>query len=405
MTGGALSGLKILERSEFIAGPYCGKLFADLGAEVIKIEKPGPGDKARSWGPFPGDIPHPEKSGLFLFLNTNRLGVTLNLEMAAGLKIFREMAKRVDVIVEDCRPREAKRLGLEYESLHEINPRLVLSSISPFGQFGPYRDHKTCNLVNLAVSGEAYINPMTGVADIEQEPPLKLPLHVGDFRAGLIAAICTMLAVTARQVTGSGQHVDVSQQDAVALQVWRELVQYTYEGFLFTRQKSGKGIVGGMFACKDGHVFVDVMADIFWMGLMSMMGNPDWAREDWCKDRASRHENGDGLNLLVADWMSQHTAEEIERAAAAERVPCSAVSSVDRLINSEQLAARDFFVDINRAEVGRIKYPGAPYKLSSTPWQVRRPAPLLGEHNEQVYCGTLGYSRQDLVKLRQAGVI
>ncbi len=145
----ALSGLKMLEYGEFISGPYCGKLLADLGAEVIKVEQPGLGDKARRWGPFPQDLPHPEKSGLFLCLNTNKSGVTLNLSSNAGVKIFKELVKQVDVLVENNLPKEMERLGLDYESLHQINPRLVVTSITPFGQTGPYRDYKGCDLIGF----------------------------------------------------------------------------------------------------------------------------------------------------------------------------------------------------------------------------------------------------------------
>ena len=158
----ALSGLKVLEYGEFICAPYCGKLLADLGAEVIKVEPPGLGDKARHWGPFPQDLPHPEKSGLFLYLNTNKLGVTLNLESAAGIKIFTELVKQVDVLVENNPPKEMEWLGLDYESLHQINPRLVVTSITPFGQTGPYHDYKGCDLISFHMSGEAYVNPAGG---------------------------------------------------------------------------------------------------------------------------------------------------------------------------------------------------------------------------------------------------
>ncbi len=216
MNSEALSGLKLLEYSEFVSGPYCGKLLADLGAEVIKIEKPGLGDKARSWGPFPQDIPHPEKSGLFLDLNTNKSGVTLNVESAMGVKIFKELVKRVDIVIENNPPQEMERLGLDYESLHQINPLLVMTSITPFGQTGPYRDHKACDLISFHISGEAYVNPADGVDDIEQQPPLKGPMHRGDSMAGLTAAVCTMSAVFARQVTGQGQHVDLSEQEALS---------------------------------------------------------------------------------------------------------------------------------------------------------------------------------------------
>ncbi|MFC1986939.1 CaiB/BaiF CoA transferase family protein [Chloroflexota bacterium] len=237
----ALSGLKVLEYSEFISGPYCGKLLANLGAEVIKVEPPGLGDKARSWGPFPNDIPHPEKSGLFLYLNTNKLGVTLNMGTVAGIKIFTELVKQVDVLIESNPPHEMEWLGLDYEYLHQINPKLVVTSITLFGQTGPYHDYKGCDLIGLHTGGEAFINPSEGVDDLEQEPPLKVPAHSGDTWAGLSAAICTMAAVTTQQATGVGQHVDLSQQDAIAYMPCQEFGQYNYGGTVYHREREKRG--------------------------------------------------------------------------------------------------------------------------------------------------------------------
>jgi CoA:oxalate CoA-transferase len=408
----ALSGLKVVEYSQFVSGPYCGKLLADLGAEVIKVEEPGLGDKARSWGPFPKDTPHPEKSGLFLFLNTNKLGVTLNLRTAMGVKIFRELAKRVDVVVASNPPQEMKRLGLDYESLHKINPGLVMTSITPFGQTGPYRDYKGCDLITFNMSGEAYINPAEGVDDIEQKPPLKGPMHAGDFATGLTGAIGTISAVIARMTSGLGQQVDLSQQEALASTVRTELFSYLYEGIPPSREKSKIGRRGAMttlFRCKDGHIMISAIggggAFSFWPALVGMMGNPGWTKEEWCQDDVKRRENLEKINQKIAEWMGEHTIVEISEAVIATRIPYSPVRTVRDLVSDEQLAARDFFVEIDHPYTGKLKYPGAPYKLSATPWIVKRPAPLLGEHNEQIYCQMLGYTRQDLVKMRQAGVV
>jgi len=407
MNKGALSSLRVIEYGEFISGPYCGKLLADLGAEVIKIEKPGFGDKARSHGPFPQDIPHPERSGLFLFLNTNKLGVTLNVGTAAGVKIFRELVKWADVIVEDNPPQEMKRLGLDYESLHQLNPRLVMTSITPFGQTGTYRDYKACDLITFHVSGEAYINPMEGVDDIEQQPPLKVPMHSGDFIAGLNGAIGTMSAVTAQQATGLGQHVDSSAQEALASMVNSWIGTFTYEGIPYRRRKSERGPVGPaqMYPCKDGYICITTHSDVFWAGVVEMMGNPDWAKSELYKDVSTRRANQDVIWLMMAEWTRDHTIQEIMEAAQGKRFPIMPVKTMNEVFSSEQLAVRDFFVEVDRKETGRLKYPGAPYKLSVTPWRVRRPAPLLGEHNEEVYCQMLGYTRQDLAKMRGLGVI
>ncbi|MFC2012199.1 CaiB/BaiF CoA transferase family protein [Chloroflexota bacterium] len=399
----ALSDLKVLEFSEFISGPYCGKLLGNLGAEVIKVEKLGLGDRARSWGPFPQDIPHLEKSGLFLFLNTDKLGVTLNMESTGGRNIFRELVKWADVLVESNPPKEMARLGINYENLHKLNPSLVMISITPFGQTGPYRDYKACDLITTHVSGMAFGNPAEGVEDPELQPPLKQPMHTGDFMIGLSAAVCTMSAIIARQVNGSGQHVDLSQQEALTSVGRQELAFYVVEGTPPTRQKGRKRRGGIMYPSKDGYVCI--WAGPFFNQLIEMIGSPDWANTEIFQDPVLRMQHMEEFNTLVTLWTKEYTSEEIHQAATVHGVPCSPVRTVEELVNDAQLAHREFFVEIDHPEMGRLKYPGAPYHLSATPWRVDKPAPLLGQHNEQVFCQMLKYSKQELVRMRQAGVI
>lgn len=399
----ALSDIKVLEYSEFISGPYCGKLLANMGAQVIKVEKPGFGDKARSWGPFPQDSPHPEKSGLFLFLNMNKSGVTLNVESALGTKIFRELVKWVDILIESYPVKEMARIGLNYESLRKLNPSLVMTSITPFGQTGPYRDYKGNDLMSSHMSAEAFGNPAEGVNDMEKYSPLKGPMHVGDFMIGLSAAVSTISAVIARQNSSLGQHIDLSRQEALASVGRQEIAFYVVEGSPPTRQKGRKRRGGILYPCKDGYVCL--WAGPFFDNLVEMIGRPNWADTELFQDPTQRTKYMEEFNRLVEVWTLEHTAEEISQAAVTHRVPCSKVRNVEELVNDEQLAFRDYWVEIDHPEAGKLKYPGAPFKLSATPWQVERPAPLLGQHNEEVYCQMLGYSKQDLVRMRQAGII
>jgi len=178
----ALDGVKVLEFSDFISGPYCGKLLANTGAQVIKVEKPGLGDKSRSYGPFPQDLPHPEKSGLFLFLNTNKSGITLNLETATGLKIFNELLWWADVLIEDHTVKEMRGWGLSYAAIKQLNPSIVMTSITPFGQTGPFKNYKGNDLIASHAGTEAFGNPDEGVTDPAGMPPLKTPNHASDFR-------------------------------------------------------------------------------------------------------------------------------------------------------------------------------------------------------------------------------
>jgi CoA:oxalate CoA-transferase len=401
----ALEGLKVVELGEFVAAPYCGKLLADMGAQVIKVEPAGRGDYARSHGPFPDDLPDPEKSGLFLFLNTNKQSITLNLQSPAGVRLLHELIQKADVLIAHRRPSELQQLGLSAAELKERYPHLVATLIAPFGQTGPLSEWRGDALIASHSSGSAYINPAEGVADLESEPPLKAPGQFVDLTSGLIAAIDTMSAVIAKKRYGAGARIDLSEQEAIATTVRTELAAYTYEKALPGRIKVRKRSGGMLYACKGGYVVMSGTGEGFWPGLVKMMGSPEWTKEEWCKDGISRNQNIERVNAGITEWSSQLSPFDVERAAIEHRVPCAVVRNVSDLANDEQLAARGFFVTADHPRAGKLTYLGAPYKLSETPWQLRSTAPLLGEHNEAVYCGELGYSREDLVRMRRAGII
>jgi CoA:oxalate CoA-transferase len=399
----ALSGIKVLELSDFISGPYCSKLLADMGAEVIKVEAPGLGDKSRSWGPFPQDLPDPEKSGLFLFLNTDKDSITLNLETARGMMIFKELLKWADILVESNAVKEMSRLGLSFSKLHRLFPGLIVTSITPFGQTGPWRDYKGCDLVNSHVSTEAFGNPAEGADDADNMPPIKGPMHAADFMPGLTASIGTLSAVIARQSSGLGQHLDISQQEALASVCRQELAFYTIEGSIPIRQKGRKRRGGILYHCKDGWVCI-------WIGphypkVVQMLGDPDWMKIDLFQNPDTRLDHMEEFNQLMSVWTIDKTMEEIDKLAIQYSVPCSPVRSVKDVVNDVQLEYRRFWVDLEHPVAGKMRYPGAPFQMSATPWKARRAAPLLGQHNEKVYCQMLGYSREDLVRMRQAGII
>jgi CoA:oxalate CoA-transferase len=403
MNGGPLQGLKVLELGEFISAPYCGKLLADLGAEVVKVEAPGRGDSARAWGPFPGDVPHPEKSGLFLFLNTDKLGVTLDVRTGPGRDLFYRLAERADVLIESRPPAEMAKLGLDYANLARLNPSLVMTSITPFGQTGPYRDYRGCDLISAHTSGEAFGNPAEGVPDPERYAPLKGPMHAADFMTGLTAAVSTMPEVLASRVSGAGRHIDISAQEALASVLRQELAFYLCEGMSPTRRAGLKRRGGVLYPCRDG--FVCLWVGPHWPKLVAMMGTPDWTQAEMFHTQQGRAAHMEDFDRLVSLWTKERTAAEIDRAAAAHGVPCSPVRSVKDVLADEQLAFREFFVEIDHPAAGRLRYPGAPYKLSATPWRVRRPAPLLGQHNGEVFCRRLGYSEGEMAELKRAGTI
>jgi CoA:oxalate CoA-transferase len=399
----ALKGIKVIEYSDFVCGPYCGKLLAMMGAEVIKIEKPGLGDRSRSWGPFPENLPHPEKSGLFLFLNANKDSITLNVVSDAGLKILKELLKWADVLIEDHSVKEISRMGLSYRKLKKLNPRLVMTAITPFGQTGPLKDYRGNDLIAINAGSEAFGNPDEGVKDPESQPPLKGTYHAADIVCGLSAAVCTMSAVIAQRISGLGQFIDLSQQEAIASTGRQQLAYYAVQGETPSREWGRKKFGGFLYPCKDGYV-------VIWIGphyprVMKMLGDPAWSKEEMFANPLLRNQYIVELNQLITAWTQEHTAQEINDLAIVQGVPCSLVRSIKDLVNDEQLAYRQFWQVVDHPVAGKFKYPGPPFKHSATPGKIERPAPLLGEHNDKVYSGMLGYSRMDLVRMRQAGVI
>lgn len=408
----ALAGLKVLEYAELVSGPYCGKMLADLGAEVIKIERPGTGDRARQKGPFPNETPHPEKSGLFLCLNTNKLGITLNLEVAIGLKIFKELIKEADIFLENNPPQTMETLGLDYPSLEKINPRLIMTSITPFGQTGPYRDYNAYDINIWHSGGLAY-----GMGDPDKAP-LNSAGFLADYQAALNAFVATLSALIFRQNTGQGQYVDVSGQECIASILEFGITSYTFQGKILRRLGTPYVPLGRekiILPCKDGFVAMLLLEPHQWQAMTEMMGNPPWAMDPKLSNffyrmtpegqEEVKRKYGKDTNELIEEWLSQQEKEKFFHEAQKRRIPAAPVYNSKEVMEAEHLRERGFFVGMTHSQAGTLNYPGAPYRFSKTPWRMERPAPLLGQHNEEIYCGRLGYSKEELVKLRQGGVI
>ncbi|MBE0479825.1 MAG: CoA transferase [Dehalococcoidia bacterium] len=402
----ALSGIRVLDLTWHIAGPYCTKLLADYGADVVKIERPGGGDPARKMGPFLNDEPHPEKSGLFLHLNTNKKGVTLNLKPQTGKKIFQELVKDSDIVVENFSPRVMPGLGLDYQALKEINPDLVMVSISNFGQTGPYRDFKAAEIVEYAMGGEMY---STGIAGRE---PLKLGGNVVQYQAGNIAAIAAMGAFLGKEFNGDGQHVDVSIMETQAGTADRRIIYllgYSCAGVITTRWPPPREAVRmvilpqGVYPCRNG--FVNTLSlPQWWPRYLEAMHMPE-LKDDPRFQNIFSVEAGLEFDAIWYDWLADHDKEELFEIFLNAKIASAPVNSPGDLIQSPHLKAREYFTDIEHPAAGKITYPGAPFKLTGSPATNRYPAPLLGQHNEEIYCEGLGYSRDDLVKLRESGII
>ncbi|GIW45738.1 MAG: CoA transferase [Candidatus Binatia bacterium] len=377
----ALNGLKIVECGGLVSAAYASKLFADLGAEVIKVEPPW-GDPARLRGPFPGKSPDLNASGLFIYLNCNKRGVTADLATAEGQELLQALVRDADMLIHNVSPNRVRHLGLEYEGLARANPRLVEVSVTPFGLRGPHRTYEASDLTLWAAGGLAYLNGAGPGSD--DLPPLKPFGLQAEFQGALNAAVAGLGALFARRKTGVGQHVVVSIQQCVASILELTFEYYPYMGLIASRlgQKPIQPL--DFFECRDGWIFVCCVEEHQWHSLVELMGNPDWAQLEIFADRLSRARNWDALKLLIQEWMATQSVAELYHAGQSRRIPLAPVSTMGDLLNSDHLRARGFFATIEQPGAGRTTFPGAPYQLSATPWKLRRPAPKLGEHNQQV---------------------
>lgn len=400
----ALSDLRVVEFGEMVAAPFCAKLLADLGAEVVKVERPQRGDVARSYGPFKDDVPHPERSGLFLYLNTNKLGVTLSPTDTEGANIFKELVAESDVLVESNPPGVMKRLGLDYPALRQINPRIVVTSITPFGQTGPYSGYRAFDF-NIWHAGGLGFLWRERYLDEGTRRPLKGAGTLADFHTGVSAAIATMGAIVRRDLADEGQHVDVSGQECVASVLGSAYATLQMTGRVVGRGADVRSVTMQPLPCKDGSVQLTGREEHQWQALVDAMGNPEWAQDDWCKSKQSRAENSDVLRLMMLEWTMALTREEIVERVQRKRAPASMVMDMGDVMADRHLRARDFFAAADHPEVGVVEYPSAAHKLTETPWSIERTAPLLGEHNEEIYSGRLKRSKGQLAKLTEAGII
>ena len=398
----ALDGVKVIEYGNLISAPFCAKILADLGAEVIKIEKPVCGDDSRRREPFIEYVPGIERSGLFLYLNMNKLGITLNPETVIGKKTFGELLKSADIFVENNPPKRMKEFELTYKYVKQINPHIVMTSITPFGQTGPYKDYKGCELVNTHFGGVGYISIREG--NVSKEP-LKYPAYLFSFQAGLSAAAATLGALYYKNVTGLGVQLDVSEQESVIQNLNSSINRYSYTKQIGSRTDVLDVAPHHILPCKDGYIYLSFVEEHQWWRFVEVMGHPDWADSELFKDSLTRSQYWDALKLLILEWTMEHTVEEIYRNSQERGSPVGPVLTAEQVLKDKQMAARGFFVEVERRETGKLKYPGVPYRFSEIQQEMPVAAPLLGQHNDEIYCGRLGYTKRDLVKLNEAGVI
>ena len=402
---GPLAGVRVVDFSWYVAGPFCARMLADYGADVIKVERPRVGDPARSFGPFPGDRPHPERSGAFLSLNTSKRGITLDLRAPEGLEIASRLVAEADVVVEAFSPGVMEGLGLGFQALAVSASQLVYCSISNFGQSGPYRDYQLTDFTLYAMGGAMHA---TGLPDRE---PLRLATGTQLIQGGYIAATAALMAYYGARRSGIGDWVDVSLFETAMGSIDRRLTHLTahsYAGGLQRREPQwGTGYPTGFYPCNDGYVLITGGGQFF-PRVARMVGRPElgidarYATDEAQRDPARREEFE---ATVLLPWILELTKEEVCLAGQEAGVLCGAVNTVADVMRSAQFLERGYWAQVDHPETGELPYPGAPFKMSRTPWAIGRPAPLLGEHNRDVLVEELGVPVRRFQRLQRAGVI
>ena len=392
-----LSDLRVLDLSDGVAGGYCAKLLADYGADVIKVEPPL-GDPTRRHGPFPDDRPHREAGALWLYLGTNKRSVTLDIAQPTGQRLFRRLVEDANVIVESFPPGYLDSLGLGFEALKSIKRRIDVVSITPYGQDGPKAGWRATNLTSFASGGQ-----MSLTGEPEREP-LVNGGYQAEYQAGLQAFAAAAVAAHQADTTEVPQHVDISAQECMASALELYLPWWAY--LKRDRSKRGGNVLSamvGVFPAADGHIGLHIMPRN-WPWFARAMGREELIDDPRFRDNHSRLQHDDELREIVFAWAAGRKAKEVYREAGAARVPVAFVHAVGDLLESEQLRTRGYFHEVEHPVAGRRTYPGPPIRMGEVEWQAGR-APLLGEHNREVYCGQLGLSGEELTRLRAAGVV
>lgn len=392
-----LADLRVLDLSDGVAGAYCTKLFADYGADVVLIEPPS-GHRLRRQGPFAADRPHRETGASWLYLGTNKRSVTLDIGTRTGQRLFRRMVEEANVIVESWAPGRLESLGLGFEALRRIKRRIVVVSITPYGQSGPRAGWRGVNMTALASGGQM---SLTGDPDRE---PIVSGGSQAEYQAGLNAFAAAAVAAVHADALEVPQHVDISRQECLASVLELYLPWWSY----LKRDISGRkgnvlSAMVGVFPARDGHIGLHIMPRN-WPWFARAIGRPELVDDPRFKDNYSRLQNNDELEAIVYEWATSQEAKEVYRVAGAARAPIAFVHTIGDLLESEQLKSRGYFRQVEHPAAGSLTYPGAPFRLSGMEWRPGR-APLLGEHNQAFYCDEMGLTGEELARLRAAGVV
>ena len=393
---GPLDGIKVLDLTRVLAGPYATMLLGDLGAEVIKIEQPGTGDESRNFGPFKNGF-----SLYFMSVNRGKRSITLNLKTERGQSIFKELLAHTDIVVENFRPGTMKKLGLDYDTLKTEHPSLIYAACSGFGQTGPYAQQGAYDMI---IQGMGGIISITGEPD---GPPVRVGTSISDITAALFTTIGVLSALHHRNQTGKGQFVDVAMLDSLVAVLENAVVRYFATGEapkpLGARHPAITPFEA--FASADGHVIIALGNDTLWAKFCEHVNRRDLISDERFRTNADRTENHAELFPILSEIMSQRATDDWIDALGKIGVPCGPINTMDKVVSHPQVQAREMITRVTHQITGEVKVPGVPIKLSETPGNVDAPAPSLGEHTTEILTDILKMSPDEVAKLKQDGVI
>ena len=393
---GPLDGIKVLDLTRVLAGPYATMLLGDLGAEVIKIEQPGTGDESRNFGPFKNGF-----SLYFMSVNRGKQSVTLNLKTECGQAIFKRLLEQTDILVENFRPGTMEKLGLDYDTLKAGHPSLIYAACSGFGQTGPYAQQGAYDMI---IQGMGGIISITGEPD---GPPVRVGTSISDITAALFTAIGVLSALHHRNRTGSGQFVDVAMLDSLVAVLENAVVRYFATGEapkpLGARHPAITPFEA--FASADGHVIIALGNDTLWAKFCEHVNRKELISDERFRTNADRTENHGELFPILSEIMSLRKTDDWIDALGEIGVPCGPINAMDKVVSHPQVQAREMITRIAHQITGEVEVPGVPIKLSETPGDVDAPAPSLGEHTAQILTGLLKMSPDEVEQLKRDGVI
>lgn len=391
----ALEGIKILDLTRVLAGPYATMILADLGADVVKVEMPKIGDDSRYFGPhIKGE------SAYFMSINRNKRSMTLNLKKEEGKKLFLEMIKEFDVVVENFRPGTMERLGLGYDMLKTANPKLIYAAASGYGHTGPYSKRAAYDAVVQAMGGLMSITGELG------GKPTRVGSSIGDITAGLFTTIGILTALTNRSMTGKGQKVDVAMLDCQVAILENAIARYTADGEIPKPMGNRHSAIVPFepFETSDGEIMIAVGNDAIWHKFCGAIGKVELSNDDKFCTNVLRNENHSILKPIISDKIRKKTTKEWQNTLDDAGVPNGPINTIDKVVKDPQVIAREMIVEVEHPIAGKVKVPGIPIKLSETPGEITRHAPLLGEHTKEVLREVLGYDENKIDSLFDSGI-